>query len=116
MARITFIGLGEAGTAIVGGWGPARAAEICAYDIKLEAEATAEEIRGRCADLGIACGAGLAQAVSRADLIFCAVTADQAIAVAEAAAPHIAEGALWFDLNSCAPSSKQRWWWELHSC
>jgi 3-hydroxyisobutyrate dehydrogenase-like beta-hydroxyacid dehydrogenase len=36
------------------------------------------------------------------------VTADQAVAAAEAAAPHLAPGGFWCDLDSCAPSSKRR--------
>lgn len=108
MARIAFIGLGEAGKALISGWGDAHAAEICAYDIKLDDPDTADEITLRCAELNIACVEGLAQAVSSADMVFCTVTADQAVAVAEAAAPHLAPNAYWLDLNSCAPSSKER--------
>ena len=39
--------------------------------------------------------------------MFSTVTADQALIVAKIAAPHLKKGAFWFDLNSCAPSSKQ---------
>ncbi|MCU0826599.1 MAG: DUF1932 domain-containing protein [Tabrizicola sp.] len=46
--------------------------------------------------------------LARARVIFCLVTADQAVAAAEAAAPHLAAGALWLDGNSCSPGTKLR--------
>lgn len=104
--QIAFIGLGEAGSAIVSGWGEQHAATIRAYDIKIDAPDTAREIRDRCARLGITCCDSLADALTGADIVFCTVTADQAIAAARAAAPLIGQGTIWCDLNSCAPSSK----------
>lgn len=104
--RIAFIGLGEAGSAIVSGWGNERAASICAYDIKIENPETASEILERCARLGISCCDTAGDALNGADIVFCTVTADQAIAAARAAAPLIGQGTIWCDLNSCAPSSK----------
>lgn len=104
--QIAFIGLGEAGTALISGWGPARAGQIRAYDIKLDAPATAPEIRERASALGIGCCDTLAGALAGADLVFSVVTADQAVTAACAAAPHLAPGTIFCDLNSCAPSSK----------
>jgi 3-hydroxyisobutyrate dehydrogenase-like beta-hydroxyacid dehydrogenase len=46
-------------------------------------------------------------ALAGADLIFCTVTADQALVAAQSCAPFLAQGATWCDLNSCAPGSKQ---------
>jgi 3-hydroxyisobutyrate dehydrogenase-like beta-hydroxyacid dehydrogenase len=57
--------------------------------------------------LGIEGCMSAAAAVSDAGLILCAVTADQAVAAAETAAPHLKAGAFWCDVNSCAPSSKR---------
>ncbi|GIX13536.1 MAG: hypothetical protein KatS3mg118_1495 [Paracoccaceae bacterium] len=48
------------------------------------------------------------EAVAGADLVFCLVTADQAVEAARAAAPGLAPGALWFDGNSCSPGAKRR--------
>ena len=105
--QIAFIGLGEAGSALISGWGPARGGQIRAYDIKLDTPATAHEIRERAAALGIACCDTLAGALADADLVFSVVTADQAVSAARAAAPHLAPGAMFCDPNSCAPSSKR---------
>lgn len=105
--KIAFIGMGEAGSALVKGWGNARSGEISAYDIKLDDPVSAAEIKARCTDLGIKCCDSLGQALVGADLIFCTVTADQAVDAAKAAAPELGQGAIWCDMNSCAPSSKQ---------
>jgi 3-hydroxyisobutyrate dehydrogenase-like beta-hydroxyacid dehydrogenase len=107
MTRIAFIGMGEAGGAIASGWG-GRHAPIRAYDVKSESPATADAMAARYRELGIEGCASPAAAVAGADIVFCTVTADQAVAAAEAAAPHLAPGAFWCDLNSCAPSSKRR--------
>lgn len=108
MKRIGFIGMGEAGSALVSGWGPTRAGEIVAYDIKLDMPESEQEILGRCDRLGISATRSAEEAVQGADIVFSTVTADQAVAAAESAAPHLRAGTFWCDLNSCAPSSKQR--------
>lgn len=105
---IAFIGMGEAGCAIVGGWNQSRDSTIRAYDIKSDAPATAAMMAARYRDLAVAGCASAGEAVTGAQLVFCAVTADQAVAAAETAAPHLAPGTYWCDLNSCAPSSKRR--------
>lgn len=105
---IALIGMGEAGSAIVAGWGQARNGTIRAYDIKSDAPATAAMMAARYRDLGVVGNSGPAEAVAGTDLVFSTVTADQAVVAAETAAPHLAPGAYWCDLNSCAPSSKRR--------
>lgn len=106
--RLAFVGLGEAASAIIGGWGAARAGDIAAYDIKSDSPETAGEIAARAEGLGIrACGS-LAEALDGAEIVFCTVTADQAVIAAEAGARHVGARALWCDLNSCAPGSKRR--------
>lgn len=104
--KIAFVGMGEAGTALVTGWGAAHAGEIAAFDIKNDDPTTAHEILTRCARLGITCCDRVAAALNGAQLVFCVVTADRAVEAAKAAAEHLGDGAIWCDLNSCAPSSK----------
>ncbi len=106
--KIAFVGMGEAGGAIAGGWGAERAGQISAYDIKLDDAGTRAEILARGKELGITCSPTLKDAVSSADLVFSTVTADQAVTAAGQAAPLLKEGAFWCDLNSCAPASKQQ--------
>ncbi|MGR3661187.1 MAG: DUF1932 domain-containing protein [Paracoccaceae bacterium] len=105
--KIAFIGLGEAGSALIAGWGAARANQISAYDIKIEDPETADEIRNRCADLSIKCCDSLGQTLTGADIVFCTVTADQAVTAATNACADLGQGSIWCDLNSCAPSSKR---------
>jgi len=105
---IAFIGLGEAAGAIISGWGAERASTIRAYDIKSDDPRTAPDITARARALGVtACGSAK-EALADAHLVFSTVTADQAVIAARSCAPHLAPGALWCDLNSCAPQSKER--------
>ena len=103
--NIGFIGLGEAAGAIISGWKGAH--HVRAYDRKLDDSATAGEILERGNSLGVTVCATGAETVEAADLVFSTVTADQAVAVAEAHGAALKAGAIWCDLNSCAPKSKE---------
>lgn len=108
--RIACIGFGEAAAAIVGGWSAEHAATVRAYDIKTDHPD--EAVRAaKAADYeraGVTGCATLAEALEGAGLVFSLVTADQAARAAMAAAPLLAEGALFLDGNSCAPGTKRR--------
>ena len=105
---IAFIGLGEAASTIISGWGNLRNNQIKAYDIKLHSVDTKEEIVARANELDIRIKFSLQELVRDSDLIFSTVTADQALKVAREACQFIKKGTYFFDLNSCAPSSKQK--------
>ncbi len=102
---VTVIGFGEAGSSLCIGW---NRRGVRSFDIKqnnLDLKAT------KCAEmqhLGVEAIEDLGAAVDGADLIFSTVTADQAFAAASSAAPWLKLGAFFFDLNSCAPSTKQK--------
>lgn len=104
--RLSFVGLGEAASAFIAGWGANRAAGIRAWDIKTASPATASEISARAAHLGVTASASPEAALGGADIVFSTVTADQAVAATRACARALQPGALWCDLNSCAPRSK----------
>lgn len=104
--RITFIGFGEAATAFVDGW--TDVTDIRAFDIKTDDEAQRPTLLSRYQKHGVAGRLSVQEAVTDADMVFCTVTADQAPVAAQAAAPYLKPGALWFDMNSCAPSSKRQ--------
>lgn len=108
MTKITFIGMGEAASAFIAGWGTSFAPRISVYDIKLDDPATAQQIVDRCEKYDVTCCPDLASAVAGAELIFSTVTADQAVKATQASARFIDANTLWFDMNSCAPSSKQK--------
>ena len=103
-----FIGFGEAAQAFVQGWGNEAAPTISAYDIKTDSDDTAAAKQADYARTGITGKAAPADLLRGAGTVFSMVTADQALVAAEAAAEHIAEGALYFDCNSCAPDTKRK--------
>lgn len=109
-ARIAFIGFGEAAQAFVEGWGAARPQPVRAYDIKTDAAdaAVREAKRADYVRRGVDGAADPAAALAGAGIVFSTVTADQALAAAASAAPHLARGALYLDCNSCAPGTKVR--------
>lgn len=103
--EVGLIGFGEAGStfALAGEWG-ARAhvfdrktGDGPQRDIMLAAYRQAHVLGARFLD----------DALSGVDLILSLVTADQALAVAEAAADDIPAGAFYCDMNSVAPQTKQ---------
>ena len=108
VSSIAFIGLGEAASEIISGWGDHRSKQIHAFDIKLQGSDTKEEIISRASKLNIGLKSSLKDLVRDADLIFSTVTADQAVTVAREASSFMRDKSYFFDLNSSAPSSKQR--------
>lgn len=107
--QLAFIGFGEAADAFCGGLSRRQVSRIRAFDVKSHSadaavsDALAERYQTQQV---IGCGS-LAEALREADLVWSLVTADQAAAAAEAAAPWLKTGALFFDANSCAPQTKQ---------
>ncbi|WP_220335015.1 hypothetical protein [Paracoccus thiocyanatus] len=79
MQRIAMIGFGEAARAFTSGWG-ARAREIAAHDLRAADPAMLQAAEAA----GITCHPGPEAALSGAGIAFCLVTADQALAAAEA--------------------------------
>ena len=105
---VAFIGFGEAGLAIAETLAASgRADGMRAYDIKLDDRDGGAAMRARIEDAGLTASATAKEAVEGAEIVICVVTADQAAKAAAAAARHLAAGALWLDMNSCAPGTKQ---------
>ncbi len=96
--KVALIGFGEAAStfAKAGQW---RAAAR-AYDID-------PERRAAMATAGVASCATTREVLVGASLVLSLVTADQALAVAEAYSPQLAPGTLWCDMNSVAPETKR---------
>ncbi|MBP0484547.1 NAD(P)-dependent oxidoreductase [Sagittula salina] len=107
-ACVAFVGFGEAGAAFHTGWDDGRPDLVRAYDIKTDATPTRAAMHARYSQAGIDGRDNLREAMTGAQAVFCTVTADQALIAAQAAAPHLAPGALWFDCNSCAPGTKRQ--------
>jgi 3-hydroxyisobutyrate dehydrogenase-like beta-hydroxyacid dehydrogenase len=95
---LTLIGFGEAAAtfARAAGWG----ARARAWDLLAER-------RAAMAEAGVVPADGPATALAGVPLVLSLVTADQALAAAQAYAPCLAQGALWCDGNSVAPDTKR---------
>jgi 3-hydroxyisobutyrate dehydrogenase-like beta-hydroxyacid dehydrogenase len=100
--RVGFIGFGEAGYHIAKGLRGAGLAKTLAYDMDSSARVSgrAREIQTELVDSN----AGLAEAC---DVIFCAVTADQALHAAKQTAPFLTSRHFYCDVNSVSPKVKQ---------
>jgi 3-hydroxyisobutyrate dehydrogenase-like beta-hydroxyacid dehydrogenase len=80
---------------------------VAAYDIKLGNEQQAP-LREHAARFGVALAGSHAELAGSADFVISAVTASQAVPVAQACAPAIRQGAWFLDFNSASPGAKQR--------
>lgn len=98
---VAIIGFGEAGAAFAG------IAGACGYDRKLADPTLCTAKERDFAAAGVLARASAAEALDGAEAVLSVVTADQALAAATAAAPHLAPGALWLDMNSVAPDTKR---------
>ncbi|KAA9008340.1 NAD(P)-dependent oxidoreductase [Histidinibacterium aquaticum] len=107
MGNLAFVGFGEAATAFLDGWGDLRPRQVTAVDIKAGDPATAPEMTARFDRCEVDGHAEPGSALGGVEVVFSVVTADQALAAAEAAAPVLSPGTLWLDCNSCAPETKR---------
>jgi 3-hydroxyisobutyrate dehydrogenase-like beta-hydroxyacid dehydrogenase len=101
---ITLIGYGEVGRILAEDL-RARGEAVTAYDLKLGSEA-GNPLRAHAAQHGVTLAASHPDAVRGADLVVSAVTASQAVPVADACAPAIGQGAFFLDFNSASPGAK----------
>ena len=104
--QIAIIGFGEVGRILAEDL-RAQGLGVCAFDLKLRGEA-GEPMREQALRLGVRLEAGHAQAVAGADLVISAVTASQAVPVAQDCAPGLKPGAFFLDFNSASPGAKIR--------
>ena len=102
--RIALIGYGEVGRILAEDLGAA-GHRVQAHDLKL-AGAGAAPLRAHAAAHGVVLADTQADAVRGAELVVSAVTASQAMAVAEACAAGLAPGAFFLDFNSASPGAK----------
>jgi 3-hydroxyisobutyrate dehydrogenase-like beta-hydroxyacid dehydrogenase len=102
--RIALIGYGEVGRILAE---DLRAADhaVTAHDIKLGSEA-GESMRDHARAFGVTLAPSHGNAVSRADLVVSAVTANQTVAAAEACAGALPADGFFLDFNSASPGAK----------
>jgi 3-hydroxyisobutyrate dehydrogenase-like beta-hydroxyacid dehydrogenase len=81
---------------------------ITAYDLKLRSDQAGGASRDHAAAHGVALAHSHADLAAQADFVISAVTASQAVPVAQACAPAIKQDAWFLDFNSASPGAKQR--------
>ena len=104
--RVALIGYGEVGRILAEDLVPQGHA-VTAYDVKLGGEA-GNALREHATKTTVTLAGSHAAAVQGVELVISAVTASQAVAVAQAAAPAIDKGAFFIDFNSASPGAKIR--------
>jgi len=106
LTRIGLVGYGEVGRILAEDL-RARDLRVSTYDLKLDG-AAGSPLREHAERHGVALAQSHAALTQQADLIVSAVTASQAVPVAEACAPAVRAGALFLDFNSASPGAKIR--------
>ncbi len=106
-ARVGLVGYGEVGKIFAAGL-KAHVSAVSAWDLKFEAPVTRDEQRGHAERAAMLACDSMAQLCQSADLVISAVTASNTLAVAQAAAAHMQPGAVFLDLNSASPGTKQQ--------
>ncbi|MEA2821148.1 MAG: hypothetical protein QOJ86_3152 [Bradyrhizobium sp.] len=104
--NVGLVGYGEVGR-ILGEDLRKQDVRVAAYDIKLD-DGRAAALRDHALAHGVALAATHADLAAQSDFIVSAVTASQAVAVAQACAPAIKPGAWFLDFNSASPGAKRR--------
>jgi 3-hydroxyisobutyrate dehydrogenase-like beta-hydroxyacid dehydrogenase len=101
----TFIGFGEAAQHISRGLKGSGAGPIRAYDILFDMPA-GDRLRERAVEIGVTICASHREAVAGSGVVIAAVTASSALDAAKAAAPGLARGQFYVDINSISPAMK----------
>ena len=81
--------------------------KVAAYDIKLRSDQTGRALRDHARQHGVALTASHADLAAQSDFIVSAVTASQAVSVAEQSAQAIKRGAWFLDFNSASPRQEK---------
>jgi 3-hydroxyisobutyrate dehydrogenase-like beta-hydroxyacid dehydrogenase len=81
---------------------------VTAYDLKLHSDQTGGALRDHAGVHGVQLVSSHADLAAQSDFIVSAVTASQAVPVAQACAPTVKSGAWYLDFNSASPGAKQR--------
>lgn len=107
--RIGLIGYGEVGKIFSAGLqNQPGVAATAAWDLKFANPATQAAERAHAQAAGVAAQSAMQALCGASDLVISAVTASNTLAVAQEAAQFMRPGALFLDLNSASPGTKQQ--------
>lgn len=102
--KIAFIGYGEAARSFTDSLAQKASVEIlAAYDICQD-----ESMAAAATSRGLRFESEIGRAISGADWIISAVTADRSLEAAQSAADHLRQGQLFIDINSVSPGRKKQ--------
>jgi 3-hydroxyisobutyrate dehydrogenase-like beta-hydroxyacid dehydrogenase len=104
---VGLVGYGEVGRILAEDLRARGVNNVLACDIKLGGPDEAP-LRTHAAQQGVRLAAAHAELAAQSDLVISAVTASQAVPVAEACAPSMRSGAWFLDFNSASPGAKIR--------
>jgi 3-hydroxyisobutyrate dehydrogenase len=104
--RVGLVGYGEVGRILAEDL-RAKGLAVAMYDVKLEGGGGAP-MREHARAHGVTIASAHAPLAAEADLVISAVTASQAVSVAQACAGRIASGTFFLDFNSASPGAKIR--------
>ena len=105
LGHIALIGYGEVGRILAEDF-RAQGLTVDAHDIKLARPDSRDDLLAHGEAHGVRLHERAAEAVAHADLVISAVTASQAVVVAQACAAHLPPGGFFLDLNSASPGTK----------
>jgi len=106
--QVALIGYGEVGRILAEDL-RARGTAVVAFDTQLATtSAASESMRLHARQHGVVMADSHLAAMDRSDLVVSAVTASQAVAVAQACAPGLVGGTFFLDFNSASPGAKVR--------
>jgi 3-hydroxyisobutyrate dehydrogenase-like beta-hydroxyacid dehydrogenase len=103
---IGLAGYGEVGRIFASGLKP-MAAQVGAWDLKFAQASVADAERAHARQQGVTDFGSMQELCEASDLVISAVTASNTLAVAQEAARSLRPGAVFLDLNSASPGTKQ---------
>ncbi len=104
ISHVALVGFGEVGQILAADLAARGGLSLTAWDVLFDDPAS---IPSRAlAGTPVRAGTTAAHAVAEADLVICAVTAANTVHAAQAAAPGLAPGTWFVDINSAAPATK----------
>src|SRR5687768_4011751 len=109
LPRIGLVGYGEVGKIFSAGLkGQPGVAQASAWDLKFAQPASREAELAHARAAGVAAQDSMQALCDASDLVVSAVTASNTLAVAQEAAKYLRPGAVFLDLNSASPGTKQQ--------
>ncbi len=116
LLRLGIVGYGEVGRIFAAGLRARGVEDMVVWDLKFIDPTKGSEPLAHARAAGVRAADSMAALCAGRQLIVSAVTASNTLAVAEAVAPHIARGAVFLDLNSASPGTKQQAAQHIEAC